>query len=81
MARAWTPVGPEAPTVRARESADGAAVANVTWGIQPAVDVGFAQAPECRRLASRDARYPGSFDFTAGVAVFAWGVEASHQTE
>ena len=48
-----------------------AAVANVTWGIQPAVDVGFAQAPECRRLASRDARYPDSFDFTAGVAVFA----------
>ena len=48
-----------------------ATAANVTWGIQPAVDVGFAQAPECRRLASRDARYPGSFDFTAGVAVFA----------
>ena len=39
--RAWTPVGPEAPTVRARElqDLDGAAVANVTWGIQPAVDV------------------------------------------
>ena len=48
-----------------------ATAANVTWGIQPAVDVGFAQAPECGRLASRDARYPGSFAFTAGVAVFA----------
>ena len=44
--------------------------ASASWGVQPAVPLGYQQDPDCARLTSHE-RYPASFHFTSPYAVFA----------